>query len=147
MTIVFRLAFMLAALLAFVQAVVAADITIVNAKARASLTPTATSGAVYFSVENKGSADEKLLAVITPAAASAMIHETTMVDNVMKMRMVEGGLVIPAGQTRDLATGGTHVMLMGLKAPLKIGDTIQLELLFETAGKITLQVPVGNLAD
>jgi periplasmic copper chaperone A len=147
MTIVFRLAFMLAALLAFTQAVVAADISIVNARARASLTPTATSGAVYFSVENEGKTDETLLAVMSPAATSAMIHETTIVDNVMKMRMVEGGLVIPAGQTRDLATGATHVMLMGLKAPLKSGDTIHLELVFETAGKISIEVPVGNFAD
>ncbi len=137
-----RFGLMLAAFLGLAQAVFAADITVTNAMARASLTPTATSGAVYLSVKNAGASDDRLLSISTPAAASTMIHETTIVDDVMKMRMVDGGLVIAAGQTVEMKTGGTHVMLMGLKAALKRGESIGLELVFEKAGVVKVDVPV-----
>ena len=133
---------MLTAFLGLAQAVFAVDITVTKAMARASLTPTASTGAVYLSVKNRGPTDDRLLSISTPAAASSMIHETTMVNDVMKMRMVEGGLVISAGQTVEMKTGGTHVMLMGLKAALKRGEMIGLELVFEKAGMVRVDVPI-----
>jgi hypothetical protein len=39
----------------------------------------------------------------------------------MKMRQVDA-IDLPAGQTVELKPGGYHLMLMGLKAPLKDGD-------------------------
>jgi periplasmic copper chaperone A len=147
MSIFTRFTIMLAALLCLVQAALASDILVMNAKARASLTPTATTGAVYFSVMNQGAVDDRLLSISTPAAAMAMIHETTMVNDVMKMRMVDGGWNIKAGSTTEMKAGGTHVMLMGLKAPLKTGDTLAMELVFEKAGVVKLNVPVGGVAE
>ncbi len=76
-----------------------------------------------------------------------MIHETTLVNDIMKMRMIEGGLVIPAGATLEMGTGGTHVMLMGLTAPLKQGDTVVLDLVFAKAGKIEVNALVGGAAE
>jgi periplasmic copper chaperone A len=84
------------------------------------------------------------MSVTTPAAMSAMIHETTMVNDVMKMRMLEGGLIVPAGSTVALKTGTMHVMLMGLKAPLRKGETIDIELVFERAGVVKVKVPVDG---
>jgi periplasmic copper chaperone A len=147
MTTAFRLVAMLAAFLGLTQAVFAADIVVTSATARASLTPTTTTGAIYLSVKNQGATDDRLLTLSTPAAASAMIHETTMVDDIMKMRMIEGGLPIAAGATLEMKTGETHLMLMGLKAPLKQGETIALELVFEKAGKISVEVPVKSVAE
>jgi periplasmic copper chaperone A len=137
-----RLALMLAAFSGFAQAVFAGDIAVTQAMARASLTPTITSGAVYLSLKNSGTTDDRLMSITTPAAASSMIHETTIVNDVMKMRMVEDGLLLAAGETVEMKTGGTHVMLMGLKAPLKKGETIVLELAFEKAGVVSVDVPV-----
>jgi periplasmic copper chaperone A len=142
-----RFTSMLAALLCLTQVGLAADISVINAKARASLTPTTTTGAIYLSVRNAGEVDDRLLSLSSPAAASAMIHETTMVNDVMKMRMLVGGVMIGAGQTLEMKTGGTHLMLMGLKAPLKQGETVALELVFEKAGKIQVDVPVGGVAE
>jgi periplasmic copper chaperone A len=147
MTTAFRLAAMLAAILGLTQAVFAGDIAVTSVMARASLTPTTTTGAVYLSLQNKGSTDDRLLTLSTPAATSTMIHETTMVDDIMKMRMIEGGLLIAAGATLELKTGGTHLMLMGLKAPLKQGEMIALELVFEKAGKMSIEVPVRGVAE
>ena len=137
---------MLAAMLYFTQVALAADIKVTNATARASLLPTASTGAIYFSITNSGTSDDRLLSISTPAAISAMIHETTIVDDVMKMRMVDDGLVIPAGTTVEMKTGATHVMLMGLKAPLKKGEQVAMELLFEKAGVVKVEVPVENVA-
>lgn len=147
MSLLARFTTMLAALLCFTQVALAGNITVVNPVARASLTPNATTGAIYFSVRNQGATDDRLLSITSAAAAMAMIHETTMVNDVMKMRMVEGGVAIAAGTTLDLKTGGTHVMLTGLKAPLKKGEMLQVELLFEKAGLVKVDVPVGGVAE
>lgn len=137
---------MLAAILCLTQVSLAADITVINATARASMTPTATTGSIYFSIINSGTSDDRLLSISTPAASSSMIHETSIVDDVVKMRMVEGGLVIAAGATIEMKTGGTHVMLMGLKAPLTKGEMVAMELVFEKAGVVNVEVPVEGLA-
>ena len=137
---------MLTAMLCLAQVALASDITVTNATARASLTSTATTGAVYFSIANNGTSDDRLLSISTPAASSAMIHETTIVNDVMKMRMVEGGMVIVAGATVEMTTGGTHVMLTGLKAPLQKDGTVEMELLFEKAGKVNVVVPIESMS-
>ena len=118
-----------------------------KATARASLIPTATTGAIYVSIANSGTSDDRLLSISTPAASSAMIHETTMVNDIMKMRMVEGGVAIAAGATLEMKTGATHVMLMGLKAPLKKGETVELEFVFEKAGRVKVLVPVEGVVN
>ena len=57
-----------------------------------------------------------------------------MVDNVMKMREVNG-VDLPANKTVELKPGGYHVMLMGLNAQAKVGDVIPLTLIFENKDK------------
>jgi copper(I)-binding protein len=45
-----------------------------------------------------------------------------------------------------LAPGGMHLMMMGLKEPLKQGERVPLTLVFEKAGKIDVEmvvVPIG----
>ena len=56
----------------------------------------------------------------------------TMDGTVMKMREAPG-IPLAAGQMVRLAPGGLHIMLMGLKAPLKPGDEVPLRLTFERA--------------
>ena len=46
----------------------------------------------------------------------------------------------------EMKPGGVHVMLMGLKAPLKEGESIVITLTFEKAGKLDVTVPVGGVA-
>lgn len=56
------------------------------------------------------------------------LHETVSVDGKPQMRPVSGGFVINAGQTRRLAPGADHVMIMGLKAPIAVGDSVTVTL-------------------
>lgn len=136
-----RIAATLALLLATAKGALASDLMIMNQAAPASLTAQAGSGAIYLSIMNHGAAADQLVAVATPAAQSAMLHEMKMEGDVMTMRALPA-LDIPAGATVDLKPGGTHIMLMGLKAPLKAGDTLALDLTFAKGGVVKVEVPV-----
>jgi copper(I)-binding protein len=92
--------------------------------------PRAEVGAVYMTLTAQ--APDRLVGVSTPAAAKAEVHEMTTENGVMRMRE-SAGLMLPAGQAVVLGPGGYHVMLMGLKAPLKAGQTIPLHLTFASA--------------
>lgn len=106
------------------------SIDIDDAWARATV-PAQMSSAAYFTVRNTGGAD-KLLSVSSPSGNASM-HSTSMDNGVMRMRPL-ADLEVPANATVELKPGGTHVMLMGLKAPLTAGSTIQLDLKFEKSG-------------
>ena len=94
----------------------------------------------YLKLVNKGTAD-RLLSASSPAAGVTEIHSMTMDGNVMKMRQVDAIELAP-GQTVELKPGGYHLMLMGLKAPLKAGDKVPLTLKFEKAGEVVVTVNV-----
>ena len=116
-----------------------AGVTVQDAWARA--TPTgAMAGAAYMTLTSP--AGDVLTSASTPAAGQAGVHEMRMDGAVMRMRAVEGGLVLPPGQPVTLRPGGFHVMLEGLKAPLKQGGIVPLHLTFRAAPPLDLQVPV-----
>ncbi len=97
-------------------------------------------GGAFLTLANHG-ADDRLLGVSAGVAASTQIHSMTMDGNVMKMREV-ATLDLPAGKTVDFKPGGYHVMFVGLKAPLKVGDTFPMTLKFEKAGEVEVTVNV-----
>jgi hypothetical protein len=115
-----------------------AKLTVEHAWARASAGTTA---AAYFAVNNQGSAADRLLAISTPVAEKAALHESKMENGVMKMREV-GPIAIEPGQSVVLKPGADHVMLIGLKHPLKQGESFPLTLSFERAGKVEVAVRV-----
>lgn len=98
-------------------------------------------GGAYLSVANQGGAADKLLGARMPAAERVEVHEMHMDGDVMRMREV-GTLALPAGHSVKLEPGGLHLMLLGLKAPLKIGDKLPLVLRFEKAGEIEVMLQV-----
>ena len=61
---------------------------------------------------------------------------------VMKMRPLEGGLDIPAGEKVELKSGGYHLMFIQPEKPYKEGETVPVTLEFEKAGKVTIDFPV-----
>jgi len=103
-------------------------------------------GAGYMTIINKGTAADRLVSATSPAAGKVEIHEMSMQDNVMKMRELPAGLPIEAGKSISLAPGGYHLMLMGLKAPLKQGDKVPVTLTFAKAGKIEVTLDVQGIA-
>jgi len=91
----------------------------------------------------------RLVAVTTPVAGVAEIHEMKMDGNVMKMRALPA-LDLPAHQTVELKPGSYHLMLMDLKAPLTKDSSVALTLTFKDAKgvetKQQVSVPVNTVA-
>lgn len=133
---------LLLALLLLATPAVAQTVTVTNAWSRA--TPAgATTAAAYMTLASP--TGDRLLAIATPAAKDAQLHEMTMAGGVMRMREIPGGLDLPAGKPVALAPGGNHLMLSGLAAPLKQGQTLPLDLTFQRAGKVHVDAVVGSI--
>lgn len=139
-------ALMLAGLAGVVQAaepVRAGALEISTPWARASV-GTERPSAAYMTVRNTGDQPDRLLRVETPVAARAEVHAMVEEDDVMKMRPA-GDLEIPPGGEVRLEPGGLHLMLMQLERPLEEGATVPLTLVFERAGEVTVDAPVGGI--
>lgn len=119
------------------------DIEITHPFATPSVPGTRTGAAYFVALENTGAKPDKLLRASTPVAASVELH-TMNVDaqGVMRMREVDG-IELAAKSTVKMRPGaGAHLMLLGLKKPLKEGDTFPMSLVFEHAGKVEVKVVV-----
>jgi periplasmic copper chaperone A len=111
------------------------DLLIQNLQSRAT-SPGAKVGVAYMLITNNGKEPETLLGGTSPLAARVEVHENKMDNGVMKMRLVEGGLVIPPGQSVKLEPGGYHLILVELKAPLKEKQMLPITLDFKRAGEV-----------
>ena len=89
---------------------------------------------------NRGTAD-RLVSASAAVSKSVELHMMKMEGDVMQMRQVDA-IELQAGKTVELKPGGFHVMFIGLKAPLKAGDTFAMKLKFEKAGEVTVDVKV-----
>src|SRR5215471_17099674 len=115
----------------------AGDLVISQAWSRATPKGAKTGGG-YLTIENKGSAPDRLIDGSSDVAGSVQVHEMSTEGGVMKMRPVENGLTIEPGKTVKLAPGGYHLMMMDLKQPLKRGDKLPVTLQFEKAGTVAV---------
>ena len=120
------------------------DLVIRQAWSRATPNGAKTGGG-YLTIENKGSAPDRLIGGMADVAGKVQVHEMSMDNGVMKMRPVDNGLAIDPGKTVKLAPGGYHLMMMDLKAPLKQGDKVPVTLEFEKAGKVTVSLDVKGV--
>ncbi len=103
------------------------------------------SGAAFMVIRNTGTAPDRLLDVRSDAADLVQLHTHSMDANgVMKMSQVKDGFDLPPGGELILQRGGNHVMMMGLHAPLALGQDITVTLVFELAGEVTVTVPVAE---
>lgn len=102
--------------------------------------------ALYLELRNDSLQSETLVAVETPAARRASLHETHTHDGVSGMRPRER-IVIEAGETLRMAPGGLHVMLEGLERELRAGERIPVTLRFasgKTVAVIATVRPLGS---
>jgi hypothetical protein len=120
-------------------------IKVSGAFARASATPQATSGALYFTLDNESGGAIRLVSLKAAGADRAMLHQTTGADGSASMSAVESVEIAPKDRL-ILAPGGMHAMLMGLTKPLKKGETVGLTLTFADGCSMTLDVPIGSVA-
>lgn len=98
--------------------------------------------AIYATLTNTSDADLHVVGVTLDAAGIAEIHESVMENDMMMMRPLEGGLVIPAGGSAVLEQGGIHMMLMELNREFVPGTAVLVTLTFEDGSSTFFAVPV-----
>ncbi|WP_102225038.1 copper chaperone PCu(A)C [Acidimangrovimonas sediminis] len=119
----------------------AGEIIVTDAYARVS-TPMSKSGAAFMEIRNAATTPDRLVGATADAAAVTELHtHKEGANGVMSMLRVDA-IAVPADGVAMLARGGDHLMLMGLKHPLKQGDVVHVTLEFEHAGKVAVDVPV-----
>ena len=122
------------------QSLIVAD----HAWARA--TPkSASNGAAYVTLANRGTSEDRLLGATSPAAQSIQFHSEVNENGVMKMRELPAIDVRP-GASVVLKPGGIHMMMIGLKQQLNEGETVALTLMFEKAGAVEVTARIGKVA-
>ena len=127
-----------------IAAVFGADVEIEGAYARASI-PNVPNSAAFFVIKNNSDKDIAITSANSDVAEKNELHTHIKENKMMKMIKIEK-LVVPAKSSLELKSGGDHVMLMGLKKELKVGDEISLELSFSDGDKKSIKVPVKDLA-
>ncbi len=103
-------------------------------------------GGGYLTIENTGSAPDRLVSISVPFAGRAEIHEMAMKEGVMTMRPLENGVEVPAGAKVEFKPGGYHIMFMELKQQLNQGDSMKGTLTFEKAGSVDVEFKVDAIA-
>ena len=103
--------------------------------------------AVYGTITNNSNEDVVLVGGSTEVAGVVEVHEMAMIGGEMKMQEIDGGLVIPAGQSVVLEPGGNHLMLMMLASDVLAGDTIEVLFDFDGADDLTLTDVVAKPAE
>ncbi|WP_104202210.1 copper chaperone PCu(A)C [Billgrantia saliphila] len=120
-------------------------VVIEHAQVRA-VPPGSPTSAAFMSLHNPAERDVRLVGASTSAAEVIELHNHQSVDGVMQMRRA-GEIAIPAGGRVELAPGGLHMMLIGLTEPLVEGESVRIELEFDTGETQALQAPVKRILE
>ncbi len=119
------------------------DLRLTHPHARTTV-PGQSVGAAYIDIENTGKSADRLIALTSPIAKRAEVHSMSMEGDVMKMREVRSVDIAPSGRISMTPGNGYHIMLMGLRQPLKAGDKFPLMLRFEKSGITEVSVWVED---
>jgi copper(I)-binding protein len=99
----------------------------------------------YLTIDNSGSASDRLVSATAEIAGHTGIHQMSMKDGVMEMRELTDGLPVPANGTVKLEPNSYHLMFTGLKKPLQEGEEFAGTLTFEKAGSVEVMFEVEGI--
>jgi len=103
--------------------------------------PGASVAVAYMEIRNTGKQPDRLLSATSAVAQRVEMHVTEREGEVMKMRQVKA-FDIPPRERYALRPGGAHLMLVELKQPLKKGERFAMQLRFERAGELEVELEV-----
>jgi copper(I)-binding protein len=106
--------------------------------------PGAKAGAAYLTVVNNGTTADRLLGATTPLADKVEFHKESEENGVSRMREVASVEVKPGAKV-TFKPGEMHMMIVGLKHPLKEGQNLPLTLQFEKAGNVVVTASIGKV--
>ena len=139
-----------AAVIAFTAAVALAqdykvgEIQVDHAWAPAMTGAKLTNSAAYMRLTDRGTEPDELISASSPIAGKVELHVFNVENGVYGMHRVSSIRVSPGAAATVLQPGGAHVMLEGLKRPLKPGETFPLSLTFKKAGELNVEVQVES---
>ena len=100
-------------------------------------TPSGSKVAVgYLTIRNSGNTPDRLTSASTEVSEKTSAHAMAMNGNTMEMRPMDDGVLVPAHGTVAFEPGSNHLMLEGLRRPLKKGETFSATLTFDKAGAL-----------
>lgn len=106
----------------------------------------AKTAAIYLTITNTGATPDTLEGEgSTPVAEHAILHEDKITNGVMQMRPLKSLTIAPGKSVSLEPSDGYHLMLTGLKEPLKEGQTVPLTLTFDHAGKQQVTASVAKI--
>lgn len=97
----------------------------------------------FMILHNAGSREVRLTGAESPVATGVELHTHRVEDGMMAMRRIPE-MVIKAGGSLVLEPSGHHLMLIGLKEPLKAGAAVPLTLTFADGSHRRVEAIVGN---
>ncbi|WP_370280119.1 copper chaperone PCu(A)C [Pontibacterium sp.] len=106
--------------------------------------PVAKNSAAYMEIQNTGDKVLQVESATSPVAEVVEVHQTSMVDGVMRMSEVKG-LQVPVGGKVEMKPGSYHVMLINLKEPLQKGQTVPVTIKFTAGQELTVQAKVKEM--
>jgi len=109
-----------------------------NPYARA-VPPTAQNSGAFMVLRNESDRPIKVVDAESDVSKVTELHTHIHDKGVMRMRRVES-IEVPAKGTVVLQPGGYHVMLIGLKHPLKPGDPVHIELRLGDGSKASVDL-------
>ncbi|UQX87656.1 copper chaperone PCu(A)C [Jatrophihabitans telluris] len=95
--------------------------------------------AAYFTVYNTTGTPDRLMSITSGAGAVASLHDYSASGGMIGLA---NGLEIPAHGSVVLTPGKVHVMIEKLYGPIKVGQTVNLQLSFADAGDVLVTAPV-----
>ena len=103
--------------------------------------PVARVMAAYMTISNSGSTPVQLLSAASHAFEKIEIHQTAMHGGMAHM-MAHATLPVEQASRVVLKPGGFHLMLIQPVQPLRAGDQVDLELLFDSGETVTVTATV-----
>ena len=100
--------------------------------------------AVYFMIQNHSSQTHDMVGAASDIAQAVEIHESMMSGDVKQIHQLHAVSVEPDTEVK-LRPGGLHIMLIGLKKELKVGDEFEITLHFTNFEDINVTVPVSDM--
>lgn len=107
--------------------------------------PGAKVAAGYLTIKNEGENSDRLVGGNSSIAERLEIHKTVIDNDVARMRHLENGIELPSGSSVVLMPGDVHIMFVGLKQQLVLGERYEVTLEFETAGEQVVEFVVENI--
>jgi periplasmic copper chaperone A len=98
--------------------------------------------AIYMVLVNGSSVDDELLSVSSDVAEAVELHESKVGSNGEMQMIPQSSVPVAAGAEVEFKPGGLHVMFIGLKQDLKVGDQFEVTLHFKKHADIVLKVDV-----